>query len=801
MNVANMYDIKKPYNIRTIYKKETINKINLNYFVRNPDIIQKYQDARDVDKSNCKNKYNINSILKKIQSNCKKSNVFETVYTQSKTAKETGRFWVDGSLGLQMLSKDIRCSLAYGFYRDFDFKNCHPTILLQFCKYNKWLIPNIEHYVNNRENCLKDLSDILEVSVEDCKIDILRILNGGELKITGKTNTDLFKKQELIKKVEWFDNFKKEIKEVHLLVWNNYPLYANIVDKKNKTFNKEGSCLNHLLTDIENQCLLAFNEYLLNNNFKPDILCFDGIMVFKDENNIVLENHLIEAQEYIFDKVGFKLIIVEKEINNDVFDINSDIGNLQIDEIDTYKFLKKDFEKTHFKLKNPTSFIETKEDNTYNQYKMGDFSIIYENKYYKELQEDSKGEIKIVKKNFLRNGPKDNTRGWLADATIRTYEKMDFIPPPLICPSDTYNIWKGFEIDRKVPKIEDIKYDSDEHIQRWLEYGKNVFGDVGLNYLIKFSAFIFQYPALKNNVMVILKGNNGVGKNTFTDILIKIIGPDMCYETADIEKDITNRFSVAVEGKLFNVLNEISSKSTKGTIEQLKNMITSDKANVEKKNFTQTTVADKRKFIATTNNDFAIPIDANDRRLTILEASSFYKGNFEYFNNFYNDIVLNPIALRKIYQYLLDTDLTNFNFVKERPVCELKNDMIENNLQLEIKFLRWYCQIPSIFKEDKFEIRSALLYEEFEKFINDMRINNYVFNKQSFYNILARVIKNNNIIGISKPDNRCSLARYIIEPKLLIKWFIENKYLAENFNQGCLIQNEPEEEVGVFIKM
>ena len=39
---------------------------------------------------------------------------------------------------------------------------------------------------------------------------------------------------------------------------------------------------------------------------------------------------------------------------------------------------------------------------------------------------------------------------WMDDPKIRTYHIMDFLPPPQPCPSNVYNLWKGFAIDHQI---------------------------------------------------------------------------------------------------------------------------------------------------------------------------------------------------------------------------------------------------------------------------------------------------------------------------------------------------------------
>ena len=45
---------------------------------------------------------------------------------------------------------------------------------------------------------------------------------------------------------------------------------------------------------------------------------------------------------------------------------------------------------------------------------------------------------------------------WLQDNNMHRYDKMDFIPPPLMCPPNVHNKWRPF-------KILEVAYESKHH--------------------------------------------------------------------------------------------------------------------------------------------------------------------------------------------------------------------------------------------------------------------------------------------------------------------------------------------------
>jgi len=45
-----------------------------------------------------------------------------------------GRLYADKGLSLQNMVREVRNAIAYPFYTDIDFINCHPTMLAQRCR-------------------------------------------------------------------------------------------------------------------------------------------------------------------------------------------------------------------------------------------------------------------------------------------------------------------------------------------------------------------------------------------------------------------------------------------------------------------------------------------------------------------------------------------------------------------------------------------------------------------------------------------------------------------------------------------
>ncbi len=68
-----------------------------------------------------------------------------------------GRFFALHGLSLQSFSKKIRHTLVHKSHLDIDIINCHPILLLQYCKKQNIKCRYLTEYVKNREGCITNL--------------------------------------------------------------------------------------------------------------------------------------------------------------------------------------------------------------------------------------------------------------------------------------------------------------------------------------------------------------------------------------------------------------------------------------------------------------------------------------------------------------------------------------------------------------------------------------------------------------------------------------------------------------------
>lgn len=208
----------------------------------------------------CKTKY---SILQQFcQTNLKTNGVTKRIYSYS--TGTSGRLFSGGSL--QGLPSKIRgLFMRNGVGTDIDMANAHPVILRYICKLHDIPCPQLEYYINHRDECLAKFE-----SREVGKVAYLKSLNKDTLSREKGLTTGFKKYDSEIKQIQ-----KKivKIKEYTELV-NSVP--------EDKPYNQQGSAINRIMCYYENIILQHAIHIINKKDIEIAILMFDGLMVYGD---------------------------------------------------------------------------------------------------------------------------------------------------------------------------------------------------------------------------------------------------------------------------------------------------------------------------------------------------------------------------------------------------------------------------------------------------------------------------------------------------------------------------------------
>ena len=236
-------------------------------------------DDKEHTKEECKTKY---SILQQFcQTNLKTGGITKRIYSYA-TEMLAGRLFSGGSL--QGMPSKIRGLLMRdGVGTDIDICNAHPVILSYICKLHHIECPELEYYINHREECLKNFE-----SRDTGKVAYLTALN-KDTPNRAKGLPSQFKKYDIeIKKIQ---KQLVKIKEYTELV-SSVP--------EDKPYNKLGSAVNRIMCYYENIILQHAIHVINRKGIEIAILMFDGVMIYGDYYK---DNELFEEIKHYVKKL------------------------------------------------------------------------------------------------------------------------------------------------------------------------------------------------------------------------------------------------------------------------------------------------------------------------------------------------------------------------------------------------------------------------------------------------------------------------------------------------------------------
>ena len=322
----------------------------------------------------------------------------------------------------------------------------------------------------------------------------------------------------------------------------------------------------------------------------------------------------------------------------------------------SYEAVKAKFEEKWFHLKHPTSFVEVTPQDTY-YIKIADFKLNEGLITYEDVS-NAKGSKKISEHPFLER--------WLKDPAKRTYEKEDFVPPPLTCPIEVYNLYRGLRAANLPPNPSEYQVTLEPMFgfMAHLCGESDVVDRKGTSYFISWLANIIQSPGTLPGVAVVIQSPQGTGKNMFGSFFgRKVLGGNLYESSAKIDTFFST-FAEGLSQKLLINFNEVDGALTKKHLGEIKEAITDEKIALERKNFQRVFIKNFARHLWFTNNTKPIHIEASDRRFVAFKIETipdraYFKDIAKWMGDDKN--------VRAFYDFLVARDLSNWDAVDDRP--------------------------------------------------------------------------------------------------------------------------------------
>lgn len=777
--------------LHKIKLNEEINPLYLKYLIASPFLLtQKYETFNDTIYENEKD------FLLKYQMKLREGKVVAE-YKQSK--HKYGRVYVDGSLTLGGMRKDVRDALTYDKYVDIDIDNCHCSIIEQILTKINISCNALTEYNNNRNEILLSVMNYYNCDRKTAKSFFLICLYGGNYETFINTHNKREDTTPININTEILPFMKKYYNEIQTIT---DLIYSHNIEATNEIKDyKEEYKINFDANNIKNSILAFYAQNYERTileiiyNFLKDkkcidqtaILIYDGLMIPK---NNYYDGLLASITTEIYNKTNFNLTLSIKPIENTFLNklIEWAESNYKMYEIPNdkksyicptyFKTLSNDDKKTYFenficKIMKPEIFYIY---NTIDNKGHTKPCFYNTNNLY-----DAFKNLKIT----IDNETEDFINYWLGLDDMKQCIEMVF-EPDNIMDKTIYNLYTGFNKDVINHTITDI-----DKTKKLL----NLFNDIILNlvggdikhyqYFKNFMADIFQNPSDRKPISILIKSIEGVGKNTILDAYGRLLGD--LYITSSNTDDFFSSHAEGFNNKLLVNLNELELNKTKDIQNKLKSFISEDTITINPKNIRPYTVKNYARAIFTTNKDISTIIDSKnkDRRNVIFQATDKYANKTcsslwcvarEQFKTL--------DFLKCLYDDIFKTDLREVNLIN-RPITDLYIETYKYFLPTEIQFLTEFAnnkiydnnEKMIIYKKDDEKdpsriqkITGSIFYNKYMDFLHTNNFKNQLdIDIRKFYNKIYSL----NLNSIKKENS--NIIKFNINIKEL-SLELKNKY-------------------------
>ena len=237
---------------------------------------------------------------------------------------------------------------------------------------------------------------------------------------------------------------------------------------------------------------------------------------------------------------------------------------------------------------------------------------------------------------------------WLKSPNRREFKGITFDPTKEQPKNDLYNIWKGFF--KKATKGNCTSY--------WNHVKDNICSKnpTTYQYVRKWLASVFQRPD-KVHTALVLCGSQGVGKNSFVDPLGVLLGQH--YAPLGNVSELISNFNFHLKNAVLIHANEAFWGGAKKEIGMLKAMITEETCLIEAKGKDRVLVKNYKHVIMSSNEDWPVSLDPDDRRFFVVNVADSHKEDLSYFKKIKEE--LENGGYEALLYDLLTEDLTDFD--------------------------------------------------------------------------------------------------------------------------------------------
>jgi len=346
-----------------------------------------------------------------------------------------------------------------------------------------------------------------------------------------------------------------------------------------------------------------------------------------------------------------------------------------IDQALTYAEMKIEFEKTHFKVIDTALFMTIQPSGDINIQNKQSLLVSYEHLRFEKIVK-----CEIVSMGFVAE--------WLKDPSIRRYDSADVYPPDQVCPSNVFNLWVPFAME-KITEWTHHQSGLDafrKHILIMCNNEKHI-----ANYFELWIAQMIQFPSIKTICPTIISAQ-GAGKGTTMQGLIGMLGQSkVLNEMTNPSRDVWGNFNSLMKQAFLVNVDELSGKDSRDAVGQIKALIKSKTISINSKGQAPIIINSYHRFLNTTNNSDPVSVSKDDRRNCVIRASDELLGNTVYFKQMY-ELLADVNVIKTCYEYFKALPgADNFNALSI-PHTEYHEEMSELSVSPIESWLRDYTE-------------------------------------------------------------------------------------------------------------
>ena len=180
-------------------------------------------------------------------------------------------------------------------------------------------------------------------------------------------------------------------------------------------------------------------------------------------------------------------------------------------------------------------------------------------------------------------------------------------------------------------------------------------------YILNWISFIFQNPCGKTNKVIVITGDQGTGKNAFTNIICDLMNRYASRNVTNIDH-LSGKFNTVSENMKLIICNELSSAETNKFLnfDTLKSIISDDTVMMNSKGIDPRKIQNVANLIMLSNHFAPVKIEGGDRRYVVTHSSSVHKGDDAYFDKLFESFK-DKDFYDNLFTFFMKRDISKYN--------------------------------------------------------------------------------------------------------------------------------------------